>query len=70
MAELTVKRIEAFHRILLRGDGTQLTAPGQRLTTGAAIELTFALYQAGKDASATRLYDQRETRRKIVRHFM
>jgi len=52
MAELTVKRIEAFHRVLLQGDATQLTVPGQRLTTAAAIELTCALYQAGKDANA------------------
>lgn len=52
MAELSVKRIEAFHRVLLQGDAAQLTAPGQRLTMAAAIELTCALYQAGKDACA------------------
>jgi len=48
MAELTVKRIEAFHRALVQGGATKLTAPGQGLTTAAAIELTCALYQARK----------------------
>ena len=52
MAEITVKRIEAFHRVLLQGDAAQLSVPEQRLTMAAAIELTCALYQAGKDASA------------------
>jgi len=51
MAEVTVRRIEAFHRALVQGGAARLGVAGQRLTPAAALELTCALYHAGRSTS-------------------
>lgn len=48
MAEVTVKKVEALHRALVKGSSTKLSALGQSLTAAAGIELACALYQTGQ----------------------
>lgn len=60
MEDLTLKRSEAFHRTLLRGESSELNISGQRVTTAAAIELVCALYEAKKGPSCTGIHANRE----------